>query len=54
MNSHTDSVKILRDASGHPAFAVLPFAQYQAWMKGTPKIEPGIPAAVIDLAMDND
>jgi len=57
-NTLTDSVQILRDAGGHPAFAVLPFDRYQALVKGRvksrAKAEPGIPAAVVDLAMDND
>lgn len=54
MNAHTESVQILRDALGRPAFAVLPFADYQALVVGKAKVEPGIPAAVVDLAMDND
>ncbi|GHT90230.1 hypothetical protein AGMMS49545_21640 [Betaproteobacteria bacterium] len=53
MNAHTESVQILRDATGHPAFAVLPFASYQALIKGNPQSAPYIPAAVVDLAMDN-
>ena len=31
---------------------MIPFAQYQALVKGKQKVEPGIPAAVVDLAMD--
>ena len=58
MNTLTESVQILRDAGGHPAFAVIPFADYQALVKGKAKAkakaEPGIPAAVVDLAMDNE
>ncbi|MDR1367727.1 MAG: helix-turn-helix domain-containing protein [Candidatus Accumulibacter sp.] len=54
MNTLTDSVQILRDAAGHPAFAVLPFAHYQALVKDKARAEPGIPAAVVDLALDND
>jgi DNA-binding XRE family transcriptional regulator len=54
MNIHTESVQILRDAVGHPAFAVLPYADYQALVKGKDSVEPGIPAAVVDLAMDNE
>ena len=52
MNALTETVQILRDAGGHPAFAVIPFAQYQALVKGKQKVEPDIPAAVVDLAMD--
>lgn len=54
MNAHIDSVQILRDAGGHPAFAVIPFADYQALVGRKAKVEPGIPAVVVDLAMDND
>lgn len=54
MNTHTDSVQILRDAGGHPAFAVIPFVDYQALVKGKAKVEPGIPAGVVDLALDNE
>ncbi len=54
MNALTETVQILRDASGHPAFAVIPFADYQVLVKGKVKVEPGIPAAVVDLAMDNE
>ncbi len=58
MNALTDSVsnsvQILRDAGGQPAFAVLPFAQYCDLMKSRPQSEPGIPASVVDLAMDSD
>ncbi|CAG0996335.1 hypothetical protein MTYP_02579 [Methylophilaceae bacterium] len=54
MNALTDKVQILRDDGGKPAFAVIPFADYQALMHGKPHAEPGIPAAVVDLAMDNN
>lgn len=52
-NALTESVQILRDAGGRPAFAVIPFAAYQALVKGGVQVEPGIPAVVVDLAMDN-
>ncbi|MCL1861859.1 MAG: helix-turn-helix domain-containing protein [Proteobacteria bacterium] len=54
MNVLTESVQIIRDAEGCPAFAVIPFANYQALVKSKAKVEPGIPAAVVDLAMDNE
>jgi DNA-binding XRE family transcriptional regulator len=54
MDALTESVQILRDAGGHPAFAVIPFSSYQALVKGKASIEPGIPAPVVDLAMDNE
>ncbi|MCL2162431.1 MAG: helix-turn-helix domain-containing protein, partial [Betaproteobacteria bacterium] len=31
-----------------------PFADYQALVNGKVKVEPGIPAVVVDLAMDNE
>ena len=52
MNVLTENVQILRDAGGHPAFAVLPFAQYQALVKGRHKVEPTIPGKVVDLHFD--
>ena len=52
MNAHTESVQILRDAGGLPAFAVLPYAQYLALVKLPPALVSGIPAAVVDLAME--
>lgn len=54
MNALTETVQILRDAAGQPAFAVIPFADYQALVKGDAKLEPGIPSTVVDLAMDHD
>ncbi|MCL1926721.1 MAG: helix-turn-helix domain-containing protein [Syntrophorhabdaceae bacterium] len=54
MNALTESVQILRDAEGQPAFVVIPFADYQAFVKGENKVKHGIPAAVVDLAMDNE
>jgi len=54
MNALTEFVQILRDAEGRPAFVVIPFADYQAFAKGGGKVKPGIPAAVVDLAMDNE
>ncbi len=52
MNALTDGVQILRDASGHPAFAVLPFAQYQALLAGAAKPEPTIPNTVVNAVFD--
>ena len=54
MNVLTESLQIIRDAGGQPAFAVLPFADYQALVNGKVNPEPGIPATVVDLAMDNN
>ena len=50
----TEAVQILHDKGGHPIFAVLPFADYQALLHNKPKAGPGIPAAVVGLAMDNE
>ncbi len=54
MNGLTEGVQILRDAGGRPAFAVIPFADYQALVGGHAKGEPTIPASVVNFAMDND
>jgi DNA-binding XRE family transcriptional regulator len=53
MSAPTDSVQILRDAGGFPAFAAIPFARYRALVNGIDGAEPGIPAAVVDRALDN-
>lgn len=52
MNALTDGVQILRDAGGHPAFAVLPFAQYQALVSGSRKAEATVPHAVVSAVVD--
>lgn len=54
MNALTDGVQILRDAAGHPAFAVLPFSQYQALVSGKAIAEPTIPNAVVNAVFDRD
>ena len=59
MSTHTetphDRVQILRDAAGSPAYAVLPFAQYQSLVRtrAAPSVshEPGIPASVVEHAI---
>lgn len=48
------SLQILRDAGGNPAFAVLPFAEYQALINRRMDDEPGIPLEVVDKALAND
>lgn len=53
MKGLTEGVQILRDAGGHPAFAVIPFTDYQALVGGRAKGEPAIPAFVVNFAMDN-
>ena len=52
MNALTENIQILRDAGGHPAFAVLPFAQYQALIAGKFTAEPTIPNAVVNKVFD--
>jgi len=47
-------IQVLRDTQGHPAFAVLAWEDYEALARSAPQKEPGIPADVVDLAMDND
>lgn len=54
MKTHTDQVQILRDAGGHPAYAVIPFAEYQALKLGKPKSESTIPNHVVNLALDKE
>lgn len=54
MNALTESVQILRDAGGHPTFAVMPIAQYQALVKGKTHFAPGIPLEVVDKALDKE
>jgi hypothetical protein len=39
----------LRDTSGKPAFAVIPFDDYQSMIKRKDQVEVGIPTAVSDL-----
>lgn len=50
----TDTVQILRDKAGQPAFAVLPFAEYQALIHNKPRVEPAIPIEVVDRALAHD
>lgn len=52
MNVLIENVQILRDASGHPAFAVVPFPQYEALVKGKSRDEPTIPNAVVNAVFD--
>lgn len=54
MATHTEHVQILRDAGGHPTFAVIPFAEYQALKLGKAKAEALIPNHVVNLAMDKE
>jgi DNA-binding XRE family transcriptional regulator len=54
MNTLTDTVQILRDNAGQPAFAVLPFALYQALIHNKPRAEPAIPLEVVDRALAHD
>lgn len=52
MNAHTEPT-IIRDAGGHPAFVVLPIAEYQA-LKKQAHIEPTVPASVVNTVFDHD
>jgi len=55
MNALTsNAIQVLRDLRGNPAFAVLAWEDYEALAASTTVKEPGIPADVVDLAMDND
>src|SRR5271155_2873321 len=53
MKTHTN-VQILKDAWGHPAFAVIPFAEYQALKLGKKKAEPTVPSQVVGLALKDE
>jgi len=53
MGTSTDPVQIIRDADGHPVFAVIPFASYQELVKDTGEVKLAVPAAVENLAMVN-
>lgn len=54
MIAHTENITILKDAAGNPAFAVVPFADWQAIILGREKLDQLIPSEVVDYAMDND
>jgi len=47
-------IQVLRDTLGNPTFAVLAWEDYEALVEQTAPKEPGIPAEVVDLAMDHD
>jgi len=49
MNSHTEP-QIIRDAAGHPAFAVVPYA---TWLAVSSRREGTVPHAVVNLVFDN-
>ena len=50
MKTPTD-YQIIRDAAGNPAFAVVPFADFQRRLHPV-DAEGGIPAEVVDLSFD--
>ena len=52
MNARTESVQTLRDKGSRPTFAVLPFADYQAFVGNQPPAEPGIPIEVVGYALE--
>jgi DNA-binding XRE family transcriptional regulator len=56
MNAHTESLQIIRDAGGLPAFAVIPFEQYKALIQQKPKnkVEPAIPIEVVEQALQHE
>lgn len=51
MNTPTENVQIIRDSGGHPAFAVIPFDEYQALKQGRTRIEHTIPNRVAELTL---
>jgi len=46
-------VQVLHDAVGNPAFAVLPWETYTSLSTGKQPKPPGIPADVVDFALDH-
>lgn len=52
MSAPTD-YQIIKDKQGKPAFVVLPYADFQRIMHPI-DTHSGVPAAVVDLAFDND
>lgn len=54
MNALTKNIHILRDASGRPTFALIPFEQYRMLINEKEKKEPGIPIEVVDKAIANE
>jgi len=50
----SSNVQVLRNPQGQPAFAVLAWEDYEALARQTPAKDPGIPADVVDLALDHD
>lgn len=53
MSAYTETVQIIRDAKGRPAFAVIPFAEYQALRQAKPRAEATIPNQVVNLALND-
>jgi len=51
MSALTENVQIIRDASGHPVFAVIPYDEYQALKHGRARIEHTIPNRVAELVL---
>jgi len=54
MTTHIKSLQILRDKKGQPAFAVIPFADYQVLVDPQAIKEPSIPLEVVDKALGKD
>ena len=54
MSAAGETVRIFRDGRGYPAYAVIPFAEYQALLHNTPKAESGIPLEVVDKALEQE
>lgn len=54
MNAHIDHLTIIKDASGQPAFVVLPIDEYMALTGQKTNIEKTVPSPVVNMVFDND
>ena len=50
----SQNIMILKDSTGNPAFAIVPFSDWQAIIQGKDKLDKLIPSEVVDYALDND
>lgn len=54
MNAHIENLTIIKDASGYPAYVVLPIADYMALTNQKPNIEKTVPSPVVNMVFNND
>ncbi|WP_445115006.1 helix-turn-helix domain-containing protein [Acinetobacter sp. WZC-1] len=53
MNAHIENLTVLNDASGNPAFVILPYDDYVVLAKSN-RNKITVPAAVVNLVFDHD